>query len=187
MLTNAPFGMHPVYHPSGLDRATPYTIGTGYATAIYKGSPVVLNTDGTLNIAAVTADFIGVFDGVEYTDATGKPTYSNFWPASQAATAITAWVWDDPLVVYEIQADGAIAATAVGAQSDFTTAAIGTGNSTTGLSLATISSSVEAGAAQGQLRILRLAPYPNNAWGDAYTMVQVQIAQHQYVANKVSI
>ncbi len=187
MLTNAPFGMRPVYHPTGLDRASTYTIGTGYATALYKGTPVVLNTDGTLNIGAVTADIIGVFDGVEFTDALGKPNYSNFWPAAQAGTNIVAWVWDDPDIVYEIAADGAIAATAVGAQSDFTTAAIGTGNATTGLSLATISSSVEAGGQQGQLRILRLAPYVNNAWGDAFTWVQVQIAQHQYVANKVSI
>ncbi len=184
--TNAPFGMRPAYHPTGLERADTYTIGTGYATALYKGTPVLLNTDGTLNVATVTNDFIGVFDGVEFTDSLGKPNYSNFWPAAQVATAITAYVWDDPDIVYEIQADGSIAATAVGAQADFS-ATPGSGNATTGLSSATISSSLETAGQQGQLRILRLAPYADNAWGDAYTVVQVQIAQHQYVANKVSI
>lgn len=184
--TSAPFGMRPAYHPTGLDRADPYTIGTGYATALYKGTPVLLNTDGTLNVATLTNDFLGVFDGVQYTDSLGKPNYSNFWPASTAATAITAWVWTDPQIVYDIQADGAIAATAVGAQSDFT-ASPGSGSSSTGLSTATISASLETAGQQGQLRIIGLSPFEDNAWGDAYTIVRVQNAQSQYVANKVSI
>lgn len=184
--TSAPFGMRPAYHPTGLDRAFPQTIGSGYATALYKGTPVLLNTDGTLNVATVTNDFLGVLDGVEYTDSLGKPNYSNFWPASTVATNIVAWVWQDPEMVYDIQADGAIAATAVGAQSDFS-ATPGSGSSSTGLSTATISASVEAAGAQGMLRIIGLSPFEGNAWGDAYTIVRVQIAQHQYVADKVGI
>lgn len=183
--TSAPFGMRPVYHPTGLDRGDPYTIGSTYGTALYKGTPVLLNTDGTLNVATVTNDFLGVFNGVEYTDSMGKPTYSNFWPAGTVATNILAWVWTDPNTVYEIQADGSVAATAVGAQTDFTN--IGTGSTSTGLSTATANSTVEAGAAQGQLRIIGVAPYADNAWGDAYTVLRVQIAQSQYVANKVGI
>jgi hypothetical protein len=30
------------------------------------------------------------------------------------------------------------------------------------------------------LRVIDLAPYPGNAWGDAYTIVRVQIAENQY-------
>jgi hypothetical protein len=30
------------------------------------------------------------------------------------------------------------------------------------------------------LRVIDLAPYPGNAWGDAYTIVRVQIARFQY-------
>jgi hypothetical protein len=30
------------------------------------------------------------------------------------------------------------------------------------------------------LRVIDLAPYPGNAWGDAYTIVRVQIAEFQY-------
>jgi hypothetical protein len=30
------------------------------------------------------------------------------------------------------------------------------------------------------LRVIDLAPYPGNAWGDAFTIVRVQIAKFQY-------
>ena len=35
---------------------------------------------------------------------------------------------------------------------------------------------------QGQVQILDVAPYPGNAWGDAYTIVRVQIARRQTAA-----
>lgn len=183
--TAAPFGMRPAYHPTGLDRASAYTIGTGYATSIYKGSPVILNTDGTLNIGTTNADIIGVFDGVEYKDSTGKQTYSNFWLASTAATNIVAWVWDNPYTVFDIQSNGTIAATAVGDQADFVNP--NTGSTSTGLSTATINTTLKGAGNQGQLRIVGLNLDPSNAWGDTYTVVQVQIARHQYVSNKTAI
>ncbi len=34
------------------------------------------------------------------------------------------------------------------------------------------------------LRIVNLGTEIDNAWGDAYTIVQVQISQHQFVADK---
>lgn len=186
--TLAPQGMIPVYHQTGFDREDqPYTIGAAYGTAIYKGSPVLLNTDGTLNIATTTNDFLGIFMGVQWIDAQGKPTYSNYWPGAQTgATQIQAWVITDVNTVFEIQADGAVAATGVGAQTDFS-ASIGAGTTATGLSTATCAATPEAGAAQGQLRIIGVSPRLDNAWGDAYTWLRVQIAQSQYVANKVGI
>lgn len=187
--TNAPFGMRPAYTPTGNSRPSQYPIASGYAANLFKGTPVLLVTAGTIQVATVTNDFLGIFDGVEYTDSTGKPCLSNYWPTGTVAADAMAWVYgaDDPDLVYDIQADGAVAATAVGAQADFTTAAIGTGSTSTGLSAATLNATVEAGGAQGQLRIIGLSPFADNAWGDAYTMLRVQIAQHQYVANKVGI
>ena len=38
-----------------------------------------------------------------------------------------------------------------------------------------------------QMRVVNLAPFPGNAWGDAYTVVQVQVAEHQYVADRGAI
>src|SRR4051812_20456977 len=103
---SAPFGFKPVYHPTGLDRAKKYTIASAYGTALYKGGMVTLNTNGTITVAAAAADFLGVLAGVEFTDANGKPNVQPNWPAGQVATNITAWVWDDPETVYEVQANG---------------------------------------------------------------------------------
>lgn len=192
MQTLAPFGLRPVSHPSGSVRPTPYPGGlaSGDAFNLYRGTPVLLDTDGTLGLATLTNDFLGAFAGVEYTDAQGVRHYSDFWPSGQVATDIVAWVWDDPLTVFEIQADGTVDLVDVGAQADFSGTAgylIASGNSVTQQSSTALSATPEAAGAQGQLRILGLAPYVDNAFGDTYTVVRVQIAQHQYVANKVGL
>ncbi len=185
---NAPFGFRPAYHPSGLDRANKYSITGAYGTAIFKGSPVILNTNGTVVIGTTAADLLGVFAGCEYIDATGKPNVSNFWPAAQtvqANTVPTAWVYDDPTIVYEVQASGPIAATAVGDQADVINP--GAGSTATGLSTAGLNSTLAGAGVQAQFRIIGLAGGLDNAWGDLFTIVQVTLARSQFVANKVAI
>lgn len=182
---SAPFGFRPAYNPIGLERAKPYTIASAYGTAIYKGTPVILNTNGTVVIGTAAADLLGVFQGVQFTDALGKPNYSNYWPAAQVGTQITAWVYDDPNEVYEVQADGSIASTAVGDQADVSN--VGAGSTQTGLSAATLSATLAGAGVQAQFRIIELAPYLDNAWGDAYTVVRVQLARSQFVSNKVAV
>src|SRR5512138_229807 len=104
--TAAPFGLRPAYNPTGLDRAKKYTIASAYGTAIFKGDPVILNTNGTITIGTAAADLLGVFAGCEYTDAgTGKRVVSDYWPAAQAVAAGSetyAWVYDDPNNVYDV-------------------------------------------------------------------------------------
>ena len=52
--TNAPFGLRPAFHPSGLDRAQALAngIASGYNTDILKGQPVKYVTGGVINVAA---------------------------------------------------------------------------------------------------------------------------------------
>ena len=57
-----------------------------------------------------------------------------------------------------------------------------TGSTTTGLSAATISTTLAGTSAVGDMRIIGLYQGVDNAWGDAYTTVQVQISRSQYVA-----
>lgn len=180
--TNAPFGLRPAYHPSGTIRPAYGTIASGYSTTIYQNGPVKIGTDGTLQAAAATDRFIGSFQGVEY-NTTIRPVVSNVWLANTTGTAIQAYYTADPYITYEIQGDGSIPATALGEQADFTNA--GSGNATTGLSSATISASTAASGTY-QLRIVGLTPGPTNNWGDAYTVVQVQIAKHQNVASQAA-
>lgn len=86
-----------------------YAIATGYATGLGKGDPVKLTTDGTIILASNdTADSIGAFSGVSYTDAQGEPKFSKQWLASTAATDIVALVTDDPNATFTVKAEGPI-------------------------------------------------------------------------------
>ncbi len=184
--TSAPFGFRPVYHPSGLERAKKYAITSAYATAMYKGQPVILATNGTVTVGTAAADLLGIFAGCEYVDSTGKPTVSTFWPASTtvlAGTVPTAWVYDDPELVYEVQSDGSIAQAAVGDQADVSNV----GNNSNSMSTATLSATLAGAAAQAQFRIVGFGQQVDNAPGDTYTIVQVKLARSQFISNKVAI
>lgn len=189
-------GLTPIQHPSGMLRARAYTIASAYATNIFKGDPVKLVTAGTIQLGTSdgtrtgTVDnvgLLGVFAGCEYVDSTGKPTASPFWPASTTATNIVAYVYDDPATQYSIKSDGSIAATAVGDQADLTGFSAPGGSTTTGLSSCTLSSTLVGAAAQGQFRIIDVDRSADNAWGDSYTKVIVQIAEHQFVAEITAV
>ena len=182
--TAAAMGLIPVYHPSGLDRAQAYTINPTYNTAIYKGDPVILNSNGTVTVGTAAAALMGVFAGCEYVDATGKPTVSNYYPASQSVatgSVITAWVYTDPEIVYEIQAVGQLSATlatamaAIGDEADITYVA---GTATTGLSACNLNTAALAGAAaQKQFRIVGFGLAPDNAATDAYPVIRVTLVE----------
>jgi hypothetical protein len=178
--TNAPFGLRPAFHPSGLDRAQALAGGitSGYSTQILKGQPVAYSASAGV-IVPVTANstnaaWSGAFAGVQWTDTTGRARVSNYWPASTAYTAGTcvAYFYNDNNIVYEIQADGSMAQTTIGNEYLFTN--VTSGSSTTGLSQATLGASTAVGnATQGQMRVVDLGQGVDNAWGDAYTVVRV--------------
>ena len=182
--TSQPFGLRPAYSPSGVVRPTAYTIVTGYASNILQNQPVKIGTDGTIQAAAIGDRFIGTFQGVEFTDSDGRRRVSNKWTASQAGTDIVAYVTLDPTIVYEIQGNGSLAVTDIGKQADFTT--ITAGSTVTGLSALMLDTATLTDSGNASLRIIDLAPGPDNAFGDAYTIVQVQIAEHQNVADRAA-
>lgn len=176
----APMGLVPVNHPSGLERATQYQIAANYNTSIFKGDPVIMAiATGTITIGTAAAALLGVFQGVEYIDATGKPTYSNYWPASQTTQAnqpINAWVITDVNTVYEIQAGGSMPQTALGKEYDIV---MGSGNTQTGLSTSYLNTTAASTGAQKQFRVIDFGKTPDNAAGDSYTIVRVVLAQPQ--------
>lgn len=218
--TLKPFGLKPVYHPSGLDRAVPfagtnsYVTGTGTYTApyslgggeaFYQYQPVSVNASGQLTIApaaAASGTVYGVFDGVEFTDSQGRRSVAK-WASKltlDASTDIVFWVWTDPEVVYEAQANGSVPRTAIGSEYNFetdagltTTSGTAIGNGGAGFSTCALNNAAVASGAQGQVRVVGLGretayPYGElNAWGDTYTIVQVKIANNTFVAPKVSV
>ena len=161
--TSAPFGLRPAYHPSGLDRAQGLAniIESGYTQNLLKGQAVKLAAaTGYVVRADATDALYGVFDGVEWTDTTGRRRVSNYWPALTAyqTGSLIAYIWTDPQVVYEIQAAGSIAQTALGAEFDLSSPYAG--STTTGLSQAMMDTSAAGGTASKVLRVIDLAPYP---------------------------
>ena len=217
--TFRPFGMKPVYHPSGLDRSVPFAGTNSFVTGVtytapyslsagqtfYQYQPVGITSSGQLTIAATaaaTSPVYGVFDGVEYTTAEGRRTLGKSISKASldAASAIVFWIFQDPTLVYEIQAAGSVTSAAIGSQynfsatSGYTTAdgyTIGTGGA--GFSTTALASSAVASGAQGQVRVVGLGrevAYPSgelNNWGDTYTIVQVEIANNTFRAPKVSV
>jgi len=171
--TNAPIGLRPVRYTTGAKydgKVSPYFIPSTYATALFIGDPVIKT--GTSNTAAVEAPGAGRFnigtlpeinkatagDGNRVTGAivgfTALPTdlSKNYNPAS---TARIAWVADDPSIVFEIQADGAIPAASIGLNAVFIYTQ--SGSTVTGLSGVELdtTSDVPAADASNQMLILR--------------------------------
>jgi hypothetical protein len=183
--------------------SAPYVLSSGQSFFQYQ--PVGVNASGQLAIAATsaaTSPIYGVFDGVEYTTAEGRRTLGKSISkvSLDAATDIVFWIFQDPALVYEAQVNGSATSASIGQQynfsgaTGFTTAdgyTIGVGGagfSTTALAAAAVGTGV-----QGQVRVVGLGrevAYPTgelNAWGDAYTIVQVQIANNTFAAPKTSV
>lgn len=182
--TSQPFGLRPAFSPSGVLRPTAYSIITGYSANILQNQPVKIGTDGTVQAAAIGDRFIGTFQGVEFTDTDGRRRVSNKWTASTAATDIVAYVTLDPTIVYEIQANGPIAVTDIGSQADYTT--ITAGSTVTGLSALMLDTATLTNSGNAALRIIGIATGPDNVAGDNFTIVEVQVSEHQNVADRAA-
>lgn len=181
--SSTPYGMRPYNHnsaqiyPKGIDNG----IASGYASSIYFYAPVQVTTTGVLNIATTTSLICGVFAGCRYKpDSTSLYVESQYFPANQTYVAgtMTAYVigYDDPQVLYKIQANGSLDQASLAAQSNFVNPSSGSNQ----FSLASINSTPIAAGSSGTLRILDVVPSPYNSWGDSFTEVIVQIAAHQF-------
>jgi hypothetical protein len=174
-----------------LDRAQALAngIASGYGSNILKGQPVLyLASGGVINVSTAGTAWSGAFAGVEWTDTTGRRRVSNYWPASTAYTtgSCIAYFYNDNNIVYEIQTDATIAQTSIGNEYNFSS--IAAGSTTTGLSQCTLGVSTAVGNnTQGDMRIVDIAPYVDNAWGDAYVIVRVVNARSQFFGQFTAI
>ena len=188
---SAPFGFRASYHNSGQMRPKAYVIASTYAANIFSGDPVKLTDNGVIQLGTSdgtrsgTTDgvsLLGIFAGVQYLDATGKPTISPFWPSGTTGTEVTAWVYDDPETLFDVQYNnpsaGTTIQTAVGEECDWTVASPG-GSTSTGLSN-TYLTAIQA--TSGQFQITGLGYEINDSLTDAYAVVSVRINEHHYKA-----
>lgn len=177
---NAPFGLRPVRLTDGSPwngALNQYNIASAYATSIFTGDPVTTLADGTIGIGVAGAACRGVFMGVKYVTAAGVIVPGGgsggaYWPASTTlatGTQAIALIADDPNLVFSVQeTNGSGAAGTALALADRNlniNFAVGTGNTATGQSGASINNTTEFTTATLNMKILDLDPYPTNAVG----------------------
>lgn len=117
--TQVQFGFQPAGSASGkvpnfgLRRRT---IAYNYGTALFRGDPVASNNAGNIiAVSSQSAPVAGIFWGCEYQPAgllTTLPQKSKMWPGVAAATnsVVTAFIIDDPDILYTIAELGSTAA-----------------------------------------------------------------------------
>jgi hypothetical protein len=105
------YGLKPINRLDGLPYAgaiRQIPIAAGYATAIFNGDTVQVDTNGYLiaNTTSNSGDSVGVLVGCSYTNSSGQFTNSQYYPASQSTSTQLAfgYVVDDPNAVFRVAA-----------------------------------------------------------------------------------
>lgn len=171
--TAAPYGARPIGTLSASGSFTAkfrhFPIATTYGTDMFHGDFVQLVAGGGVELDTGTATLtpVGIFMGCFYTDpTTNQPTYSQYWPASNAATDAVAYVLDDPYVVFQIQADGIVAAADRGQNAGVVQTA---GNTAIGKSKNALDQSTLNTTNTLPLKVIDFVDGPDSTVGDAFT------------------
>lgn len=200
--TFAPFGMTPARKRGsapdsrGVNR---YRIANGYATDIFKGNKVAVNTAGFLCAVTIESSInelnpIGIFQGCEYTDpVTKQPTWSRHWPAATSSSGDTVaygLVYDDPTYTFYVQADASLTAGDIARNFNIVASATAnegstlTGRGTTHLDVGTRTTAL------ADVRVIGF-DVPNNVVritgdrSDQFPIVEVQWVRHRSLITSV--
>lgn len=141
-------------------------VALGNTTAIFKGDPVVqLSTGYIAQATAGTTQIAGIFDGCEYLSISqGRTVRSPYWPGSDAAADVTAFVIDTPEAVFVAQCNGGpLTLAAVGNNINF---ALGTGNTSNGQSGATVSYATLATTSTLPFRVINFGGNTGSNYAD---------------------
>jgi hypothetical protein len=105
------YGLKPINRLDGLPYAgaiRQIPIAAGYATAIFNGDTVAVDTNGYLiaNATSNSGDSVGVLVGCSYTNSSGQFTNGQYYPAAQSTSTQLAfgYVVDDPNAVFRVAA-----------------------------------------------------------------------------------
>ena len=186
---DAPFGLRPARTSISSQQQNRYRIAANYNTSIFQGDLVAMVTGGGIErVAAGGSGFIlGVFNRCEFTDpTTGKPTFSNHYPASTNASDIIANVIDDPNAVFEIQADAAFPVTDLAGNYDILATAGDTTSGTSRIELEVGTS--DSTVATLPLKAIDISQDPENSdTSTANTNVIVKINNHLFSAGTAGL
>jgi len=177
-----PNGMLPYRHLTGGEiRTTKYNLDASNGDLITKGDPVIREGDGFIARGAAGGTFLGVAAGFIHTDADGNEKYVDQIPATKTNfTGLKVLVWDDPDILFQIQADGTTAVTDRFATFPIVIAA---GDTDRKLSNCELDST---GGAGDELKIIDKVDITNNDWGANVNLI-VLINDHAYRAVKAGV
>ena len=179
------YGLRPIGKVGGNPfnhATTQYEIANDYTTAIYNGGIVIPLAGGTIAISDQAVAPLGVLAGVEYVDSTTKKaTWLNYWPGSNSVSVDTnhpvkAFVYDDPMQLYVVVADGTNTDRATALADVFSNcdmASVNNGSTNTGMSSDMLDISTAATTNTLDVRIVGL--YEDDA------NVDYSAAGHQYI------
>ena len=162
------YGLRPIgmtgagYNSTG---TTTYEIASNNTNVIYQGGIVIPTAAGVITITDQAVSPLGVFYGCEFVDSgTKKTTFKNYWPGSNNVSVdtnfpIKAFVYDNPMQLYTVVADGsnsnrATALADVFANCDM--ASVNDGSTNTGRSTDMLDISTAATTANLDVRIVGL-------------------------------
>ena len=181
---DAAFGAKPVRHlTGGVIRANEYKIVKEYAANVFTGDLVKLAATGYIQVAAAGNRLLGVFAGCKYTASNGEIIFKRYWPTGTATLSdgdVTAYVYDDPNIVWAIQSSGSADFADIGNLADHVA---GTGSTSTGQSAFEINGTTGTGTAG--LRILGLYNEPKKAYG-TNGVLETQIWEHELIGHDQS-
>lgn len=173
--TAAPYGLKPVKRLDGAPYSgavTEFSInpaGNGanifYGSVVYLSGGYVTPATDAGTAADPLVSVAGVFVGCEYINDQGQLMFSHHYPAN--ALNAKAKVVTDPMVLFQAQSSGSIAATEVGIEVGLNSATQ-TGSTATGNSTNSVGAANDAGAS---LTVVEIVSTP----GDAFTDVLVKI------------
>jgi hypothetical protein len=171
--TNAPFGFRQY---SGNGSAPTYEqveVQMAYnATATFFGDPVAPDANGqVVRASSNTVQVAGIFVGCQYLSVSQKRTvWSNFWPGSDVASSqyVTAYIVNDPNARFVVQNNSATAIGQDGVNANIGFA-MGTGNTASGISGATVDRTTIDTTNTLPFRIVGLVQSPPGANGTDIT------------------
>ena len=187
---SAPYGLKPVNRIDGMPYAgaiRQIPVAAGFATAIFNGDTVKIDSDGYLIKSTTTnsGTIVGVCVGGTYINSSGQPVQGQYIPAGQstASNLAYAYVVDDPMALFKVAVVAAgsttmssAGRTVVGSNLPLV---LNAGSTTTGDSAFGVTTTGAGTTATIPVRVIDVVPETATA-ADTYVELLVKINTHQY-------
>jgi hypothetical protein len=160
---------------------TTFPIASG-AAALFRGAPVALNqttgtlvpvTDGVFGTSPRDM-YVGIFNGCEYTNASGDRIFGNFFPNGTVTADAVGSVIFDPNVLFKIQVQAANFDAIANAGKRYQISQHASGNAVNGNSTARLDTAAAAGDTKPYV-LVGISEEPENPNASGFVNVLVRI------------